>query len=117
MKFLADEGIDKKLVTELRTLGFDVEYVAESKFGTQDKVLLQYAFDNNLVVLTKDKDFGELVFKARIPSKGVVLLRMEDVTSAERLQLSLNWFKKLDWDFEMKYTTLTSKQARVIELV
>ncbi len=31
MKFLADEGIDKKLVIELRTLGFDVEYVAESK--------------------------------------------------------------------------------------
>ena len=43
MKFLADEGIDKKLVIELRSLGFDVEYVAESKFGTQDKVLLQYA--------------------------------------------------------------------------
>lgn len=40
MKFLADEGIDKKLVTKLRTLGFDVEYVAESKFGTQDKVIL-----------------------------------------------------------------------------
>jgi len=117
MKFLADEGIDKKLVIELRTLGFDVEYVAESKFGTQDKVLLQYAWDNNLVVLTKDKDFGELVFKARIPSKGVILLRMEDVNSADRILLSLNWFKKLEWDFEMKYTTLTSRQARVIELV
>ncbi|HOY97456.1 MAG TPA: DUF5615 family PIN-like protein [Catalimonadaceae bacterium] len=117
MKFLADEGIDKKLVIELRSLGFDVEYVAESKFGTQDKVLLQYAWENNRVVLTKDKDFGELVFKSRIPTKGVILLRMEDKNSTERIQLSLNWFKKLDWDFEMKYTTLTSKQARVIELV
>ena len=47
--------------------GFSID---PSKFGTQDKVLLQYAWDNSLVVLTKDKDFGELVFKARIPSKG-----------------------------------------------
>jgi hypothetical protein len=42
---------------------------------------------------------------------------MEDVNSADRILLSLNWFKKLEWDFEMKYTTLTSRQARVIELV
>jgi predicted nuclease of predicted toxin-antitoxin system len=116
MKFLADEGIDKKLVIVLRNLDFEVEYVVETQFGRMDKDLLNHAFINNQVILTKDKDFGELIFKEELNTKGVVLIRLENVTSSERVEMTIQWFKKLNWDFETKFITITQNQARVIDL-
>lgn len=116
MKFLADEGIDKKLVLELRNLGYDVEYVAETQYGSDDKDLLQRAFENDQVILTKDKDFGELIFRDQLKSNGVILIRLENVTTMQRIEICLEWFLRLDWDFYLKYTTITKSQARVIDL-
>ena len=60
MKFLADECCDRDLVGALRNAGYDVLYVLELKPGATDDEVLALAFDQRRILLTEDKDFGEL---------------------------------------------------------
>ncbi len=79
MKFLADECCDAALVDALRWDDHDVLYVIESLRGAADADILARAFSERRILLTEDKDFGELVYRLRQPAHGVVLLRF-DVT-------------------------------------
>ena len=56
----SDECCDRGFVEELRQLGHDVLYVFESKRGATDDDVLALAFDQRRILLTEDKDFGEL---------------------------------------------------------
>jgi predicted nuclease of predicted toxin-antitoxin system len=47
--------------------------------------VLQLAAAEQRVLLTEDKDFGELVVHLQLPAYGIVLLRMEPVDSARKL--------------------------------
>jgi predicted nuclease of predicted toxin-antitoxin system len=77
MRFLADECCDAALVNSLRADGHDVLYVVETLSGADDDVILARAFSEHRVLLTEDKDFGELVYRLGRPTRGIVLLRFE----------------------------------------
>lgn len=77
MKFLADECCDAALVDALRGDGHDVLYAVESLRGATDEVVLTRAFSESRILLTEDKDFGELVYRLRRPAHGIVLLRFD----------------------------------------
>ena len=85
MRILADENVPRPIVTWLRDRGHDVLYAAESRKQTPDSDLLAEAEAQGYVVLTEDKDFGELIFRGHANSHGVVLLRMENRPAAIRL--------------------------------
>ena len=61
MNLLADEGIDKPVVDLLRSNGFDIIYILETNQGADDEFILTMANDDKRILLTQDKDFGELV--------------------------------------------------------
>lgn len=62
-----------------------------------DDELLRIAFSEQRVILTADKDFGELVFRRLIPAIGVILLRLRAPTESDRLALfSTHWPKIRD---------------------
>lgn len=77
MKFLADECCDAALVQALRTDGHDVLYALESLCGGSDDEILSRALAEDRLLLTEDKDFGELVYRLRRPAYGVILLRFD----------------------------------------
>ena len=77
MKFLADECCDIGLVASLRKDGHDVLYVTERKTGVIDDKILSDAYREGRILITEDKDFGELVYRFRKPSHGIVLLRID----------------------------------------
>lgn len=77
MKFLADECCDAVLVDALREDGHDVLYAVESLRGATDDELLARAFSEHRLLLTEDKDFGELVYRLRQPAHGIALLRFD----------------------------------------
>ena len=85
MKFAVDECCDAVLVGGLRDDGHDVWYAMESARGADDEAILRYAWVDNRVLLTEDKDFGELVVRLGLPAFGVVLLRMNPADSAAKL--------------------------------
>jgi predicted nuclease of predicted toxin-antitoxin system len=76
VKLVADEGVDRQIVERLRRDGHEVIYVAELDPGIGDELVLQWADESGALLLTGDKDFGELVFRQRKASRGVVLLRL-----------------------------------------
>lgn len=65
------------MVRALRSLGHDVAYARETMRGAPDRAVLRAAQDDGRVILTCDKDFGELAFAARLPARcGVILFRL-----------------------------------------
>ena len=76
MDFLADECCDRGLVEILRRSGHDVVYVFESRQGAADDDILAMAFDQRRILLTEDKDFGELVYRLKKPAHGIILIRI-----------------------------------------
>lgn len=77
MKFLADECCDSGLVAHLREEGHDVLYVTEEKAGATDDTVLLDAYKEGRILLTEDKDFGELVYRLKKPCPGIILIRID----------------------------------------
>src|ERR1700740_81230 len=76
MRFLADENFPGPAVTALEAAGHDVIWVKVAKPGASDTDVLAWAMREERVLLTFDKDFGELASQsAPSPKIGVVLLR------------------------------------------
>jgi predicted nuclease of predicted toxin-antitoxin system len=63
MNLVADEGVDRQIVEQLRQDGHDVAYIAELAPSISDDEVLQQANDRHALLVTADKDFGELVFR------------------------------------------------------
>ena len=76
MDFVADEGVDRHIVERLRHEGHNVAYVAEMDPGIEDEAVLEQAAAAGAVLVTADKDFGELVFRLGQASSGVLLVRL-----------------------------------------
>jgi predicted nuclease of predicted toxin-antitoxin system len=75
MRILADESCDFSVVLALRAAGHDVVAVAEAAPTIEDSEVIERAVREVRVLLTEDKDFGQLVFAGARESSGVVLIR------------------------------------------
>ncbi len=76
VKLLANENVAADVVAALRGDGHDVAWIKERNRGASDDVVLALALSENRVLLTFDKDFGELAFRlGQTASPGVILLR------------------------------------------
>jgi hypothetical protein len=77
MRWLADECVDAPIVDHLRAAGHDVTYMAEIAAGASDVETIIRAQTESRLLLTEDKDFGELVFRRMRAVPGLVLLRID----------------------------------------
>ena len=75
MRFLADESCDFAVVRALRELGYDVTAVSEISPRADDVEVIKLAVRDGRVLLTEDKDFGQLVHAYGHKTGGVVLFR------------------------------------------
>lgn len=92
MKLLADENTHGDVVIWMRSAGHDVVYVAESAAGLTDDQVLALANAEERVLVTDDKDFGEIVFRRRLTTHGIVLLRLTAPVVQDRIdRLAAVW--------------------------
>ena len=82
MRFLADENVSRLVVDRLRIAGFDVASVGMTISGASDEVVLAAATREGRILVTEDRDFGELVIRQRIDVLGVVLLELDRLSNA-----------------------------------
>jgi predicted nuclease of predicted toxin-antitoxin system len=87
MNLLADESVDRAIVERLRQEGHATAYVAELSPSISDDAVLQQANNSGAVLLTADKDFGELVFRQGRVHAGVILLRLAGMQLAAKADL------------------------------
>jgi predicted nuclease of predicted toxin-antitoxin system len=89
MIFLADESVDQPIVERLRRAGYPVRAVVEMEPGIPDELVLRLANADGAMLLTADKDFGELVFRQHQTSEGVILIRLSGLTSGKKADMVL----------------------------
>jgi len=94
MNLLADENIDRQIVEALRGKGYIVGYIAEMEPGISDDAVLDLANKSEALLLTADKDFGELVFRLHRISYGVVLIRLAGLSSNKKAEIVGNSIMK-----------------------
>ncbi|GAA6616167.1 DUF5615 family PIN-like protein [Scytonema sp. NUACC26] len=83
MRFLANENFPGDAVEALRNLGHDVTWIRTDAPGIADTEVLNRAQSDARILLTFDKDFGELAFRSRLPATcGIILFRIKAPSSA-----------------------------------
>jgi len=88
MRLVADESIDGPIVARLRDEGHEIDYVAEMSPSVEDDFVLNLANRRPALLMTADKDFGELVFRLRSVSLGVVLVRLAGLSASLKAQIT-----------------------------
>lgn len=113
MEIVADESMERAVVDRLRIDGHSVVYIADFSAGIPDPEVLRIANEARAVLLTSDKDFGELVYRQNRVHSGVILVRLpaqSDLEKAETLSKAI-----LDHGKEMvgNFTVISPSQIRI----
>ncbi|HEY7297922.1 MAG TPA: DUF5615 family PIN-like protein [Xanthobacteraceae bacterium] len=77
MRFLADENVSGLVVERLRADDFKVTFIGKAKSGATDREVLELANTEGCILITEDRDFGEMVIRQRLRVSGVVLLELD----------------------------------------
>ena len=86
MRFLVDECTGPKVAKWLRGEGYNVFSVYEQARGMDDDEIIVKAFDENWILITNDKDFGEKVYREHRSHRGVIFLRLKDETATNKIE-------------------------------
>lgn len=116
MRILADENLESAIIARLRTDGHDVTAVIEDAPSTKDPAVPQTAIRENRLLLTADHDFGDLIFRNRLPAPaaGVVLYRISDeVPDTEKARIiSESLVSRAPADFAGHFTVVNERGTR-----
>ena len=77
MKFIVDECTGTSIALWLQKHGYVAFSIFDEMPGISDHKILEKANNENYIIITNDKDFGELIFRDHLPHKGVILLRLQ----------------------------------------
>ena len=113
LKFLIDESSGFKLHNFLIEMGFDSEFVREIMPRAPDEEVLNFAEKEKRILITNDKDFGELIFRLNKPSSGVILLRLKIDSPKQRQKYVENAIKILKERIKSSFVVVTEGQIRV----
>lgn len=92
MDLLVDECLTIEFVGEFRRAGHDVIWVREQHPGAEDEDLLALSVTLRRMLMSEDRDFGELIFQRRLPAIGIVLVKIADF--GRSLQLTASYSAK-----------------------
>ena len=87
MRFVVDESTGIAVAQFLREVGHDVLAVAEEMLQSDDTTILARAMAEERIVITNDKDFGELVFRSGQAHHGVLLIRLQDESPENKVRV------------------------------
>lgn len=113
MKLYADEGVDRQIVEALRAAGFDVAYAAETDPAIADEFILEKAMAEDRLLLTSDKDFGEIVYRLGKASEGVMLIRLAGLSADLKARLVVEAFASQSGELPKTFSVLSPGQLRI----
>ncbi|MBU1261473.1 DUF5615 family PIN-like protein [bacterium] len=113
MKFLADENVDKPIVDHLRNDGHEVIYVIEIEQGISDDEVIQRANREKALLLTADKDFGELFFRQDYILTGVLLIRLSGLSPQHKAEIVTMAVQRYGNELLQNFTVITDKTIRI----
>ncbi len=82
MRFLADENVSRLVIERLRNGGHDVVSIGETRAGAPDEDVLDAADTEAWILMTEDRDFGEMIIRQRLGVQGMMLLELDRLSNA-----------------------------------
>jgi len=113
LKFLVDVGVGRAVEDLLRSYGYDIKAVRDVDPGAKDSDILDIAVSEGRMVVTMDKDFGELVHKLSMKHSGVLVLRMENANGVEKATVIRDILAKYEAEISGKFCVYQDSRLRV----
>jgi predicted nuclease of predicted toxin-antitoxin system len=92
--------------------GYEVFSVYDEARGAADGYIIAKAFDEDWILITNDKDFGEKVFKERHPHRGVIFLRLEDERPTNQIEVLRRLLENHSGQLTESFVVATESQVR-----
>ena len=109
---IADENIDHQIIQSLRKLGIEIFSIYENERGKTDIDIVKSSRVPPRIILTEDKDFGEMVFQNGIRNISVVFIRYTFFETREMIEILKNLFLRSHNELFGKFTTVTTQKIR-----
>ncbi|HWF37516.1 MAG TPA: DUF5615 family PIN-like protein [Candidatus Acidoferrales bacterium] len=113
MEFVADESCAAPVIRALREAAHDVLAISETARGATDEHVLKYALDQNRVLITEDRDFGQLVFARGNPTAGVILVRIPNFARRSKPVTVVQAVTKLGSRLNKAFTVVEAGRVRI----
>ncbi len=117
MKFLADESVDIPVYFYLKEKGYVIDHISFLNKGIEDTEVLRLAFVKRRILITVDKDFGDLAFHAKRPSYGIILYRLSGLNNLEKSRVIESVINEQSSKLPGNFTVITKKQVRIRKLI
>jgi len=116
MRILANENFPKDAVEALKVAGYDTVWIRADAPGSNDEAVLALAQSENRIVITFDKDFGELAFRSKLPaSTGIILFRISMPSASHIARLVVAVLQsRTDW--VGNFSVVEDRRIRMIPL-
>jgi predicted nuclease of predicted toxin-antitoxin system len=86
MQLVADENVPQPVIRRLRSDGFTVLAISEVAAGISDVRVMQASHERAFILITQDRDFGELAVRDGLPVAGVILLELERLSLGSQIE-------------------------------
>jgi predicted nuclease of predicted toxin-antitoxin system len=116
VRFFADESVDQPIVKSLRDKDYLVDYVTELSPGISDNEVLALAKEKDAILITGDKDFGNLIFRLGKSSAGIILYRLSGLSNNAKAALVLKVVEDYSEELAESFTIISIDQIRIKKL-
>jgi predicted nuclease of predicted toxin-antitoxin system len=113
MKVSIDENVVRQVAEGLGPEGHEVQRIKEIARGSHDDGVLSLANQRDALLLTGDKDFGELVFRQHQRTLGVILIRLDGLPHEEKAEIVRRVFQEKGTTLLHAFTVITRRGVRV----
>ncbi|MGI8584197.1 MAG: DUF5615 family PIN-like protein [Chitinophagaceae bacterium] len=113
MVFIADESTDNNIISSLRENNFSVIAIQEITAGMGDDSILKMCNEAQHILITEDKDFGDLVYHFQMPHHGIILVRCNELSNIEKAKRVVSVIKIHYNDLENSFAVITPSQIRI----
>ena len=113
MKFVADESVERPISRALEKLGHEVWEICAHASGVGDREVLSLTRQRDAILLTADKDFGDLVYIELEEVRGVVLLRLQGLPLRVMVERSVAAIEAHIGELDKSFLVVGQRQVRV----
>jgi predicted nuclease of predicted toxin-antitoxin system len=113
MHLVADESVEAYISAALIEAGHNVLEISEHAPGLSDQDVLEFALERGEILLTNDKDFGDLVHAKGRKHKGVILMRLSGMNPRDKCARIVMVIGTHTEELQNSFTTIRKKRVRI----
>ena len=114
---IGDENLDPRIISAVRAIPISVFSIAENSPGISDEQIAEDAATSGSIILTRDKDFADIVFAYGKKEISVILLRDREENLQHVIVQLTNFLKKNVTDLRGKFITLSEDGIRIHSII